>query len=206
MGCSRGIPQTVEPALRLLPREESCSFLSERGLAASTDPVQGTSRTPGYRELWGKHHGQPAVPGAARVPYQGIAARSPHGDGRHGAPCGDIGPHPRVWAVRSGLETFRRRLRLRGRNVQQCNASINLWPLRKPPLQPSYQHPYTSAQLKPTVFRDATPCRAYAIMRSKGESFSAGEWPIVWANIKRYQGTSARSSMVRPHTRRAWDR
>ncbi len=43
------------------------------------------------------------------------------------------------------------------------------------PYSPRTNILYTSAQLKPTVFRDATPCRAYAIMRSKGESLSAGE-------------------------------
>jgi hypothetical protein len=100
-----GIPKTVALVPPAPTPEDVLRLLCEESGPRARTPCQvHLAYASGIQPTRGrKPHGQPAVPWSDADHRQRSSRRDrTHGDGRHGAPRGDVGPHPRVSSVEAG--------------------------------------------------------------------------------------------------------
>ena len=121
-----GIPKTVDP-LPPSPTPEDVSGAWTRRTCTTSGPrPRCTSPTPvGTADPWSKAS-WPACCVVEPAPHLQRPSRRdrPNGDGRHGAQRGTL-VRIHEYRLSKRARMFRRRLRLRCRKVNQCNASIN---------------------------------------------------------------------------------
>jgi hypothetical protein len=100
-----GIPKTVDPLPSSPTPEDVLQILDEADLHHIRTPLPGAPGVCLWVQPTGrrKHHGQSAAPWSAAPHVQRPSWRHcATGHGRHGAPCGHLGPHPRVSSLEAG--------------------------------------------------------------------------------------------------------